>query len=710
MKRALEVVDGDVTGSHGSKSSPRPRRQDPVSCQFCRKKKLKCDRGAPCSNCVTRKLICSSSLLNPTHTFNSATQPRSELDLPGIYDNHVTVDLLSRVERLEALLTSKNRAEQDQPSKNSPIVAASIKPQNSELPLTHRSPDEVELANTVTWLENDVVSSEQQISTTTTKNTDIAEDFRSFVTSIATPFSTAPIDQTRLKILPSRKQGHALLDYFLREISWQYHIIHAPTVREHLDAIYDSIENEKPLNYGILTLICTIFTLSAYFSPNTGAEHNITAIAWGRLAQDALSVSDCISKPSIETLQSIILIGVHIIPNVIGSVWMMRILTGTQIQLARALQLDQIDSRMAKRKRKTGDVDWVQVEVGRRIWWHIVSVDWFMCFIAGVPWPGGSYMIQRKQMNVDVPSNTDDILITASGNYDQPLSIYTDSTFIRFRIEVANVFREIADATWDAGGSADDISYDLLLELDKRLNTLAKALSQKLDIIESESMKRLAPDDVSGMRKLRHLISRQNNTNILCIHTRISRLHRPYLVRGAQDPHYTYSRMSCLRSARIVIESSKAIMATTSKSDAIKFVALGHHMFVSTVILLMDYYFDRDEPQKKQRMEEILDALKVLETSQDQNTIATRGLQRLHQILKKHPESKSADDHEPRENQPNLCSDTAQFTPVPSPDSASMMPPWLEIDFSMFGSINFDAGMDPSQFESYFLGDAQMYG
>jgi hypothetical protein len=33
--------------------------QQPVSCQFCRTRKLKCDRGRPCFNCASRKHECA---------------------------------------------------------------------------------------------------------------------------------------------------------------------------------------------------------------------------------------------------------------------------------------------------------------------------------------------------------------------------------------------------------------------------------------------------------------------------------------------------------------------------------------------------------------------------------------------------------------------------------------------------------------------------
>lgn len=62
MKRRLDIEDTENTSSIRSQNPIRHRRQEPVSCHFCQKKKLKCDRGAPCSNCQARKLLCSSNL------------------------------------------------------------------------------------------------------------------------------------------------------------------------------------------------------------------------------------------------------------------------------------------------------------------------------------------------------------------------------------------------------------------------------------------------------------------------------------------------------------------------------------------------------------------------------------------------------------------------------------------------------------------------
>lgn len=67
-------------------------RQRPVSCRFCRSRKLRCSREAPCSNCVSRGIHCE--LENPTRPSPrtlSASEP----------------ELLERIRKLEELLQNQ---------------------------------------------------------------------------------------------------------------------------------------------------------------------------------------------------------------------------------------------------------------------------------------------------------------------------------------------------------------------------------------------------------------------------------------------------------------------------------------------------------------------------------------------------------------------------------------------------------------------------
>lgn len=63
MKRSVSQ-----TTTAADQDTPRRRRQPQTSCNFCRSKKLKCDRGQPCANCTTRGISCEGQTSPPPHT------------------------------------------------------------------------------------------------------------------------------------------------------------------------------------------------------------------------------------------------------------------------------------------------------------------------------------------------------------------------------------------------------------------------------------------------------------------------------------------------------------------------------------------------------------------------------------------------------------------------------------------------------------------
>lgn len=69
-------------------------RQRPVSCRFCRMRKLRCSREAPCSNCVSRGLECD--LVQAAHNGSQA-------------DDADKAELLERIRKLEALVEHNTR-------------------------------------------------------------------------------------------------------------------------------------------------------------------------------------------------------------------------------------------------------------------------------------------------------------------------------------------------------------------------------------------------------------------------------------------------------------------------------------------------------------------------------------------------------------------------------------------------------------------------
>lgn len=81
------------------------QRQRPVSCHFCRTRKLRCNRESPCSNCSARDITC--------HLYASDAQPCASNKL-GVVELRNAPDprddqsraILNRLERLEQALLS----------------------------------------------------------------------------------------------------------------------------------------------------------------------------------------------------------------------------------------------------------------------------------------------------------------------------------------------------------------------------------------------------------------------------------------------------------------------------------------------------------------------------------------------------------------------------------------------------------------------------
>jgi hypothetical protein len=209
----------------------------------------------------------------------------------------------------------------------------------------------------------------------------VADSFGSFIFSLTRPRIAPALSQHFSTMLPARPRAQVLFDYYLNHVNWIYHIIHVPTVKQHFDELYKELEQGKQPVYDRLALISTLLALSAYFSaPATKLftdtpEAMVHCRRWTLLAQDALSAADCLAKPTIESLQSLILISQHLMPN-IGALATLRTLSGTILHAARTMSLHQVDSAANKKRRENSQVDWVQIEVKRRLWWHITSTDW----------------------------------------------------------------------------------------------------------------------------------------------------------------------------------------------------------------------------------------------------------------------------------------------------------------------------------------------
>ena len=142
----------------------------------------------------------------------------------------------------------------------------------------------------------------------------------------------------------------------------------------------------------------------------------------------------------------------------------------------------------------------------------------------------------------------------------------------------------------------------------------------------------------------------------------------------------------------------------------------------------MDYCFNREEPRAKERKEEILECFRLLEAGErrSESTIATRGLQKLKEILRdgkrtrKSPQvdqglknppppqnyESSAQNMNYAAAHPNIVApgamDWGQGTAGQTNLGGSYRYPWADFDYSSLDNINFDVDLDAGQFDVLF--------
>lgn len=151
-----------------------------------------------------------------------------------------------------------------------------------------------------------------------------------------------------------------------------------------MNDIYDGIRvRSKVTNVRKLSLIATILASAAQFwapQPDVAfseADARAAALRWTDLATKALIEANHQHEPSIETLQATIIMG-QFLPGTAGP---KRTFLGTVVHSARTLGLHQTDSRRNCQRRMETEHDLADLEVRRRLWWHIVATDWMICYM-----------------------------------------------------------------------------------------------------------------------------------------------------------------------------------------------------------------------------------------------------------------------------------------------------------------------------------------
>ena len=242
-----------------------------------------------------------------------------------------------------------------------------------------------------------------------------------------------------------------------------------------------------------------------------------------------------------------------------------------------------------------------------------------------------TYLINPAHMNVQEPANMDDTMTREDGDhYSLPISTPTNMSYALQRLKLAVVCREIVDATSREHLQGQELSYNKILELDRKLR---QAYSEFPDFFRFDPVSRR-----KSLYQERPAIAWQRCLLHQGFHSRLCRLHRQYLIRGARDPTYSYSHVVCLQSARKVLEIKRIMDDDTPTFMPPSSVvwSVMHHVFMAAVILLMDVCFNWDDILADKRKEEVLDACHMLSKAQQSSSVVREGIDAMMGVLQKH--------------------------------------------------------------------------
>ncbi|KAE8151422.1 hypothetical protein BDV25DRAFT_171457 [Aspergillus avenaceus] len=605
MKRA--VVPSDVV--EGTRK--RVRRQEPVSCETCRRKKLKCNRQQPCSSCVTRRLACIYGSSEGSHR----TERESEQ-----YSQSPPIELGNPSKRQDAFNSLPSQAPDSQPLRY-----------NRESQMT------------ADWLET--IHMGDRVPTATPKSLrdeldELRNNEKSFPSDTLLPISgrswTAsqenPATISLLSYLPKEHEAIALFRYYTDFIDYMYHIIFPKKVEQQIHGVYRAIERKHPPDLNHMALLFSIAASSLYLqlSIESSIYAGICSREFSFLTGAALIQSYYSVNPTISGIQAATII-VHHASNMSCHPSVSALFSqGALVSQAKNLKLHCTDSPRYRDLKGISSVDAVELETRRRLWWDIASYDWFLGFLSGPQeW---TYMVNPEHMKVELPLNVDDGMVDGSNRLSRPSSSPTDMSFFLERLKLGIVCREVIDATSYEHLKGLEVSYDKILKLD---NKFRQALSEIPEFfrLDPTSRRRFA-----SLYQKRPTLAWQRCLLQQGYFSRLCRLHRHYFIRGAREPVFSYSHIVCLQSARKVLAIKRIMDEDEPRFNPPSSVvwSVMHHVFMAAVILLLDVCFNWDDILAEKRKEEVLEACRMLSNAQQSSSLVKEGINAMMGVLQKH--------------------------------------------------------------------------
>lgn len=374
------------------------RRQNPVSCQLCRSKKLKCDRQQPCSNCSARGVTCNFQQPLPQHAHSEKDEALIG-EIPAILARLRRLEeavASGRGEPLPPLTPSGRQSSADIAAPRPPSLQdeygqqlpASFVPQKPNLSDDESHWKEYQSFERTGMRDRSLVRvSANRLSSEELTSVKVFRKCSGLNVQAAEHTGTGPkvasFDHASSSILlPSQIDAVVLMQRYFEHVDYHHHILYSPTVRPLVSRVYASLPSEQYYSPGRIALLLTIFASTAYFWRLTPIARHLfrsppealeAGRVWGIAALDVLELSRRVGMSSLEDVQAMI-IASSLFYHTEGYSSRTRAIQNMALTMARDLGLHRVD--FPQRPICGSASAAIENEMKRRVWWHLAAKDW----------------------------------------------------------------------------------------------------------------------------------------------------------------------------------------------------------------------------------------------------------------------------------------------------------------------------------------------
>jgi hypothetical protein len=226
----------------------------------------------------------------------------------------------------------------------------------------------------------------------------------------------------------------------------------------------------------------------------------------------------------------------------------------------------------------------------------------------------------------------DEDLVDGMNLIEKPLSQPTTMSYSIFRIRLAEISRHITDRTPIVMAQSSipkhDTVMDIDVELQQLLNDIPPYFSMPIpDLIKSYNINQARAKCVSFQGYMLSTL----------FHSQRCILHFPYYSRGFVDPEYASSREICFQSARLIIQTEmKFKESPLRRLSRFNYLGLFVAVFMASIVFFLHSCHNRCISRSEVQFKELNDAIELLDEARHESLTASKFLESLMQMVRKH--------------------------------------------------------------------------